>query len=111
VAVFNPAPGGGISNAQTFTINNPMPGIRSLSPDSATAGGPAFTLTVEGRNFVTNSVVRWGGADRPTTFVSDTELRAEIAASDIAVAGKPQVRVFNPEPGGGISNVKNFRIY
>jgi len=36
VTVTNPA-GGGTSNAQTFTINNPAPTAASLSPTSATA--------------------------------------------------------------------------
>ena len=39
------APGGG-------TGNNPVPSIASLSPASATAGGPAFTLTVNGSGFI-----------------------------------------------------------
>ena len=41
VTVTNPA-GGGTSNAQSFTINNPAPTVTSLSPTSATAGGAAF---------------------------------------------------------------------
>ncbi len=52
VTVMNPAPGGGTSNSNNFTINNPVPTATSLSPDSATAGGPQFTLTVNGTNFV-----------------------------------------------------------
>src|SRR5665811_1869006 len=80
VTVFNPTPGGGTSNAQTFTINspNPVPTTTSLSPSSATAGGAAFTLTVNGTNFVAGSVVRWEGADRTTTYVSATRLTASI---------------------------------
>src|ERR1700731_3032871 len=42
VPVFNPAPGGGSSNAKIVTINatNPVPSITSLSPTSAVANGP-----------------------------------------------------------------------
>src|SRR5258705_10902624 len=46
------------------------PTLTTLSPSSAVAGGPAFTLTVNGSNFVSGSVVRWNGANRTTTFVS-----------------------------------------
>jgi hypothetical protein len=109
VTVFNPSPGGGPSNAQTFTINpaggtqNPLPVIGTLAPSSVTAGGPAFALTVNGNNFVAGSVAQWNGASRATTFVSATQLTAQIAAADIAAAGTPQVTVFTPAPGGGTS--------
>src|SRR5665811_175112 len=103
VTVFNPAPGGGESNSQTFTINNqnPVPTTTSLSPNSATAGDSGFTLTVNGTNFVAGSKVRWNGADRTTTYVSATRLTASIPASDIVTAGTASVTVYNPATGGG----------
>jgi YD repeat-containing protein len=112
VTVFNPAPGGGLSSAQTFTINapNPTPTLNSISPASATAGGAAFTLVVTGTNFLSSSVVRWNGVDRTTTFISATQLQAAIAASDIAAQGTASVTVFNPAPGGGTSNTRTFSI-
>jgi hypothetical protein len=110
VTVVNPAPGGGTSNPQTFTILNPVPTIDGLSPASAVVGGPGFTLTVTGTNFVRSSVVRWNGVDRATTYVSATQLTAVIPATDILTAGTARVTVFNPPPGGGTSNSMNFVI-
>ena len=111
VTVFNPAPGGGTSNAATFAINNnPAPTITSLNPASAIAGGPAFSLTVNGAGFVSGSVVRWNGSARPTTYVNGTRLTASISAADIATAGSASVTVFNPAPGGGTSNAATFAI-
>jgi hypothetical protein len=110
VTVFNPAPGGGESGAVTFTINNPAPTISSISPATTVAGSGGFTLTITGTNFVTNSVVRWNGSPRATTFVSSTQLTAAIPASDIATAGTANVTVFNPAPGGGTSNTAIFTI-
>jgi len=112
VTVFTPAPGGGTSAAVTFTINaqNPVPTLSSLSPSSRTAGGAGFTLTVNGSNFVSASVVHWNGANRTTTFVSGTQLTAAIASSDIATAGTAQVTVFTPTPGGGTSTALTFSI-
>lgn len=111
VTVFNPAVGGGTSGALTFTINNPLPVLTSISPTSAVGGGPAFTLTVTGGNFVSGSVVKWGGAARTTTFVSSTQLTAAIPSSDLLVSGTVGVRVSNPSPGGGDSvNVATFTI-
>jgi uncharacterized protein (TIGR03437 family) len=87
----------------------PAPVITELSPSSATAGGAGFTLTVTGRGFVSGSVVRWNGSDRPTTFASATELRATISGSDLTV-GTPSVSVFSPPPGGGVSNPLRFTV-
>jgi len=89
---------------------NPTPTTTSLNPMSATAGGPAFTLTVNGTNFVNGSVVRWNGANRPTTLVSAGQLTAAIPASDIATGGTASVTAFTPTPGGGTSNAQTFTI-
>jgi hypothetical protein len=110
ITVFNPTPGGGLSNAINLTVNNPAPSPGSLSPSSATAGGPAFTLTVNGTGFIPTSVVTWNGANRTTTFVNSTQLTASILAADIAAQGTAQVRVVNPAPGGGTSAPLNFTI-
>lgn len=74
----------------------PGPALSSIAPSSATVGGPAFTLTVNGSNFVSGATVRWNGAARSTTFVSSTQVRAAIPAGDIAAAGTAQVSVANP---------------
>ncbi len=99
VTVFTPAPGGGTSSSKTFTVRL-VPQITALDPSAVLAGGPSFTLTVTGQHFVSDAVVQWNGSDRPTTFVSDTQLSASIPAADIAVVGSANITVFNPAPGG-----------
>lgn len=113
VTVFNPAPGGGTSGTLAFSIiasANPVPTLSSLSPSSAIAGAVAFTLTVDGTNFVAGSKVRWNGSDRTTTFVNSTRLTAAVSASDVAQAGTANVTVFNPTPGGGTSSALVFTV-
>jgi hypothetical protein len=126
VVVFNPppVPGGAnairrqivpvgtTSNPLTFTINasNPLPTIVSLSPNSKSAGSGAFTLTVNGTNYISSSVVQWNGSPRATTFVSATQLTAAITAADIPAANIALVSVVNPAPGGGLSNIVDFNI-
>jgi YVTN family beta-propeller protein len=85
------------------------PTITSISPNTAAAGGAAFTLTINGTNFVASSMVNFGGAV-PTTFVSSTQLTAAIPASSIVSAGTSAVTVTNPAPGGGTSNAINFTV-
>ena len=87
-----------------------VPTVTLISPSSMTAGSPGFTLTVDGTDFISGSKVRWNGSDRKTTYVSATKLTAQIPASDIKNVGSSQVTVFNPAPGGGTSNAKNFTI-
>ncbi len=110
VTVFTPGPGGGTSNAQTFTINNSLPSISSLSPGTAAADSAGFTLVVVGANFVPGSVVQWNSSPRVTTYVGNSQLRAAIPASDLTSAGTKPVTVFTPGPGGGTSNAQSFSI-
>ena len=67
-------------------IINPAPTIVSISPSSAATGSPAFTLVVNGANFVPGATVQWNGANRLTTYVSSTQLTALISANDVTAA-------------------------
>jgi hypothetical protein len=101
--------GAGTQTVQ-LVIDNPVPAITSLSPNTAIAGGSGFTLTVTGKNFLSTSVVKWAGSVRATTFVGATELTATILATDIAKGGTFAVTVTNPAPGGGASGASNFVV-
>ena len=95
----------------TTTPANPVPLINQpLVPDTKIPGAAAFTLTLNGTGFVSGALVKWNGKARTTTFVSSSQLKASILASDIAKAGTASVRVVNPSPGGGTSNVAFFTI-
>ena len=83
----------GTSVAATFTINPVAPTITSLSPSSATVGGPAFPLTVTGTNFIPGTTVNWNGTALSTLFVSANTLEAAVPASLIATAGTASVTV------------------
>jgi LPXTG-site transpeptidase (sortase) family protein len=108
VVYYNALPNGG--DVVLLSVPYPVPGITSLDPDSTFAEGSTFTLTVNGDNFVTGSIVRWNNSNRATTYVSNTQLRATIPASDIASVGTADITVFNPWPGGGTSNQLLFTI-
>jgi len=87
---------------------NGAPSITSLSPSSTGAGGADFPLTVNGTGFITSSAVEWNGSARTTTFISATQLQAQISASDITTGGTATVTVANP--GGGTSRGVPFTI-
>jgi hypothetical protein len=104
VTVSNSGPGGGVSNAQSFAIVNPVPAVFCLNPISIVTGGKDFSLIVYGINFTSQSRILWNGESRTTTYVSSTQLQAAITANDIKTAGTVNVSVTNPTPGGGQSN-------
>jgi len=87
------------------------PNITAIFPTSATAGGPAFTMSISGTGLISASVAFWNNSPRPTKFnPTSTELSVSITAQDIASAGIAQVTVFNPPPGGGPSAAVFFTI-
>jgi trimeric autotransporter adhesin len=112
ITVSNPEPGGP-SLAATFTIDsvqNGTPLISSLSPMSVSPKSGAFTLTVNGSNFVApvivngttqtpGSTVAWNTSPLPTTFVNGSQLTASVPASNIASPGFASVSVYNTTPG------------
>jgi phosphodiesterase/alkaline phosphatase D-like protein len=69
------------------------PAITSLSPDSTRVGGGAFTLTINGTNFVPGATATWGTTALTTTFVSSVELTAAVPASLLARPGGVSVTV------------------
>ena len=98
------------ATSPAISLNPGAATLTSLSPASGPAGGAGFTLTVNGSGFVPRSVVRWNGADRPTTFVSSQQLQAAIGAGDIAATASVPVTVFTSAPGGGVSGSLLFAI-
>jgi outer membrane protein assembly factor BamB len=70
--------------------------VTSVSPASVVAAGPAFKLTVLGSGFSSGDTVQWNSSNRSTTYVSTTELIAQINAADIAATGSAAITVTNP---------------
>ncbi len=101
VTVRNSSPGGGTSSAKTFTINNTLPVLTSLSPTEALIGSSSFTLTANGSNYQKTSKVLWNGTALTTTYVSSTKLTASVPSANLAKAGTYTISVSTPNPGGG----------
>lgn len=94
-----------------FAQNNPVPAVdQPLTPDHALLGSSAVTLTVNGSNFVSGSVVNWNGSALATTFVNKGELQAVVPASDLVSAATASITVSSPAPGGGLSNAIYFPV-
>jgi hypothetical protein len=110
IAVSPPAPVVVPTPTPTPTPTAQTPTINSLSPGGAIVGGPSFTITVNGTNFLNNSVVQFNSAALATTFLSSTQLQATVPAGQITFAGVAQVAVANPAASGGNSVPSPFLI-
>ena len=106
-----------LTNAQSSAGNNfviasskPLAATTSIAPTIRAVGDPTFTLTVNGSNFTPCSVVRLDGLDRTTTYVSATQLTAQILNTDQGGGGTKIITVFTPTPGGGTSNSQSLTI-
>ena len=111
---------GYVPNAFTVTSMTSTPSnlyISSVSPTQATAGGPAFTLTVNGSGFATGAmpaVVNWNGQALVTTGGTDNPtavLTAAVPANLIATPGAASITVTNPLMGGDVTSEPiNFSV-
>ena len=73
---------------------NPIPVLASVTPSGFSEG--TSTVTVTGSKFIYGAQISWNGAMVPTTYVSGTELVAQIAAPN---PGTFPLTVTNPDPG------------
>ena len=89
--------------------DNDTPAVTNLFPSNITAGSQGFTLAITGTGLIGSAsrgatFAYWNGSPRSTTFnLSTNQLQVTIPSSDVAVAGAPQVTLWNPPPGGGMS--------
>jgi hypothetical protein len=87
--------------AADYNVTSTPLTITSLSPPSISAGGTAFTLTINGTGFTNNTYVYIKESYRAVaTFISSTQVTIPIKATDIATAGAFQVAVGNFNSAG-----------
>lgn len=98
ISVFNPAPGGGASNALTVDVSQAPPStITSLEPDTIDIGF-AGNITIQGTGFVPGSRAQIGSVFiPPTTVISPNELRFTLSALNFPIGGFFQVAVITPD--------------
>ncbi len=98
--------GAAMFGAVPLPVNAQTPAITSISPASATVGSQSMMITVNGTDFESGSIVKFDGMDLSTTYVSATQLTANLPASQLIATGPSSVMVSNP--GGENSNSMTF---
>ena len=88
-----------------------VPVIAGLSPNAVQVGSSDQALTITGSGFVNGSVVYLGTEALSTTFVSDSELQANLPSSALSKLSWYAIQVSSPPPGGGPSNALPLTVY
>lgn len=94
----------GISGTAVADVDNPTPRLDQVIPPAVPLGSVNPQLRLIGAFFVQGATVRWNGSNRPTSYVSSTELVVTLTTADAAAAGSGQVSVVNPPPGGALTS-------
>jgi hypothetical protein len=111
-SVTNATPGGGKSGDVIFVVNNPVPVLSSVAPNS---GGRLQTLdlVVTGVNFingVTTLNMGTGITVNSLTVSSSTSLIANVTIGVNALVSSRNISVTNAVPGGGTSGTQPFTV-
>jgi len=84
---------------------NPIPVLSTVTPGGFAEG--TTTVTVSGSQFVYGAQISWNGVAIPTTYVSGTELVAQISAP---VPGTFPLTVTNPNPGSATAPPLTLKV-
>lgn len=97
-------------SANSIDVTDAVPLLNQpVQPTAVSPGAAGFTLTLNGTNFVPDSIVHWNNLALSTSFVNGSKLTANVSNMDIATANTATITVVSPAPGGGASNPVFFQ--
>ena len=88
-----------VPGSVSVQVWNPIPALSNVNPGGFSEG--TTTVIVNGSQFVFGSQISWNGVLTPTTYVSATELVAQI---DAPIPGTYPLAVTNPNPGSATTS-------
>jgi uncharacterized protein (DUF1800 family) len=94
-----------VPGAISVQIWNPIPALNTVTPGGFSEG--TTTVTVNGSQFVYGAQISWNGAFVPTTYISSTQLVAQIAAPN---PGTFPLNVTNPNPGSASATPLSLKV-
>jgi hypothetical protein len=99
-----------------ITVNNPVAGVTSISPNQTNIAiepnSAGVQLTVNGFLFKPGATVQVAGLPAlSSTFVDATKLVANIPADALQIGGVYSVTVSNPQPNIGASEAQPLIVY
>ena len=94
-----------VPGSVSVQIWNPIPVLNAATPNGFAEG--VTPVTVSGSQFVFGSQISWNGALIPTTYVSSTELVADISE---LTPGTYPLTVTNPDPGSASATPLSLKV-
>ena len=114
-------PGASPSNTYVFNVIA-VPGIATITPNSAPIGSPDLTIQLTGSGLFPDSIVEWNGTPLVTQPVYNppsiglgnsilSGLQATIPAADLSMFVTASITVSSPENAGAVSPPQIFPTY
>jgi len=98
------------STGITFTVPvNPVPSNVSISPSITSTKILSLDVRINGTGFLPGSVVNYDALAIPCNFIDPTLLVMTLVNPQLT-PGLHRIRVINPQPGGGGSNIVEFKV-
>lgn len=110
ITVYNGPPGGGESEARTFTVNYPSPTTSGLSVASAIVGATDTVTRVTGTGIFAGTIAKVDGTTVASSYVDATHIDVTVPTSVLATTGTKAITIVNPTPGGGTSGAQSFAV-
>ena len=97
IVVSNPGTPVISSNTMTINVTGPTAPSFTVYPNSAPAGSPDTTITLQGTGFYQDSTVYWNNTKLGTTYVGASQVTAVIPASLLTGFAQASISVSTPE--------------
>ena len=93
------------SGCGTPTVEQLVPNISQVSPQTIAAGSSSLTMKVVGTNFTSKTVILWNGSQLATSVIDSNTLAAPVQSNSLTLPGTAHVQVQNNNTGEASQSV------
>lgn len=93
-----------------LTVNPGTPSFTSVWPARITQGAGATTISLNGSNFFTGTVIKAASTTLTSTFLGSNAITAVLPPDLLASPGTISITAQNPGSGGGTSTAQTFTV-
>jgi hypothetical protein len=96
------------NSSRVLSLGPARPSITSLSPRTATACAPGFSLSINGANFAAGSTVEWEGSALPNPQILASSITVPVGADRLGVTARTVP--ITVTGGGAVSPSESFTV-